>query len=98
MQREYLALQNALNKLSDNKSSSIKKKEIIINFNITYRKCKELFSLNNQLHNYLKAFNTYITETTPSMQFSTIIDLTAQLKEKYLKSIFNYIEIRVNIY
>ncbi len=36
----------------------------MINFNITYQKCKELFLLDNQLHNYLRAFNIYTTETT----------------------------------
>ena len=36
IQWEYLALQNALNKLSNDKLSFIKKKEIIINFNIIY--------------------------------------------------------------
>ncbi len=64
MQREYLALQNTLNKLSNDELSSIKKEEIMINFSITNQKYKKLFLLNNQLYSYLKAFNTYTTKTT----------------------------------
>ncbi len=97
IQREYLALQNALDKSSGDKLSSIKKKEIITNFNIAYRKCKELFPSDNQLRSYLRAFNTHTAEAT-SVQSSTIIDLTAQLKGEYSEGIFNYTETRVNAY
>jgi len=54
--------------------------------------------LNNQLYNYLKAFNAYTAKTTPFIQSSIIINLTAQLKEKYSENISNYTETRVNIY
>ncbi len=39
----------------------------MINFSITYQKYKESFLLNNQLYNYLRAFNTYITKITSSI-------------------------------
>ena len=48
-------------------TQEIKKKEIITNFNITYQKYKELFLSDNQLYNYLRAFNIYITKTTSSI-------------------------------
>ncbi len=39
----------------------------MINFDIIYQKCKELFLLDNQLYNYLRAFNTHTIKTTSSI-------------------------------
>ncbi len=98
MQRGYLALQNALDESSDDESSSMKEEEVVANFGVACRECKESFPSGNQLHSHLRAFNAHTAEATPLMQPSTIIDLTAQSRGEYPEGIFNCTETRVNAY
>lgn len=92
LERAYLAFQTARGEESDEDNSQ-GHDEIIANFGVACRECKEPFSSGNQLHSHLKSFNAHAVSGNP-----IIIDLTAQPKGECVEGIANSTETRVKAY
>jgi hypothetical protein len=97
-QRAYLAIQEhqeTLNEPDDEDSDDdpATNDEIVANFGVACRECKEPFTSGNKLHDHLKSFNAHAVDSDP-----IVIDLTAQPKGDYPEGISNCTETRMKAY